>query len=153
MEFYQEALKVNPESQRAQQGINDTRRRLQKTGQLLWPTNLPADNASIPSDQQVTAPIPIEPTVSTLPSSEMQTSALASVNKKSHQITQLRYKRRWGLILIAPWLVGLVIFKLAPILATLVAAGADFLITGDGDLLALRDRYAILPPAEFVRRL
>ena len=40
-----------------------------------------------------------------------------------------------------------------PILATLVAAKADFLITGDGDLLALRDRYAILTPAEFVRKL
>jgi len=32
----------------------------------------------------------------------------------------------------------------APILATLVAAKADVLITGDGNLLALRDRYAIL---------
>ncbi len=40
-----------------------------------------------------------------------------------------------------------------PILATLVAAKADVLIIGDGDLLALRDRYAILTPAEFVRRL
>lgn len=40
-----------------------------------------------------------------------------------------------------------------PILATLVAAKADVLITGDGDLLALRDRYAIQTPAEFVRRL
>jgi uncharacterized protein len=39
-----------------------------------------------------------------------------------------------------------------PILATLVAAKADVLVTGDGDLLALRDRYAILTPAEFVRR-
>jgi len=40
-----------------------------------------------------------------------------------------------------------------PILATLVATKADVLITGDGDLLALRGRYAILTPAEFVRRL
>ena len=40
-----------------------------------------------------------------------------------------------------------------PILATLVAAKTDLLITGDGDLLALRDRYAILTPAEFVRSL
>lgn len=40
-----------------------------------------------------------------------------------------------------------------PILATLVGAKADVLITGDGDLLALRDRYAIRTPAEFVRRL
>lgn len=41
----------------------------------------------------------------------------------------------------------------APILATLVAAKADVLITGDGDLLALRGQYAILSPAEFARNL
>jgi len=41
----------------------------------------------------------------------------------------------------------------APILATLIASSADVLVTGDGDLLALRDRYPIETPAEFVRRL
>jgi len=41
----------------------------------------------------------------------------------------------------------------APILATLAAAKADVLATGDGDLLALRDQYPIETPAEFVRRL
>lgn len=41
----------------------------------------------------------------------------------------------------------------APILATLAAAKADVLVTGDKDLLALRDRYPIETPAEFVRRL
>ena len=40
-----------------------------------------------------------------------------------------------------------------PILATLVAAEADALVSGDRDLLALRDRYAILTPAEFARSL
>jgi putative PIN family toxin of toxin-antitoxin system len=41
----------------------------------------------------------------------------------------------------------------APILATLVAAKADVLISGDDDLLALRERYAIQTPAEFARKL
>jgi len=41
----------------------------------------------------------------------------------------------------------------APILATLATAKADVLVTGDGDLLALRDKYPIETPAEFVRRL
>jgi len=41
----------------------------------------------------------------------------------------------------------------ASILATLVAAEADLLVTGDGDLLELRDRYPIETPSEFVRRL
>ncbi len=40
-----------------------------------------------------------------------------------------------------------------PILATLVAAEADLLVTGDSDLLELRDRYPIETPSEFVRRL
>jgi len=41
----------------------------------------------------------------------------------------------------------------AAILATLVIAKADLLVTGDGDLLALRDQYPIETPAEFVRRM
>jgi putative PIN family toxin of toxin-antitoxin system len=40
-----------------------------------------------------------------------------------------------------------------PILATLLAADADCLVSGDGDLLAMRDRFPIQSPAEFVRRL
>ena len=41
----------------------------------------------------------------------------------------------------------------APILATLAATNADVLVTGDGDLLSLRDTYPIETPAEFIRRL
>jgi len=40
-----------------------------------------------------------------------------------------------------------------PVLATLLAAGADCLVSGDSDLLAMRDRFPIQAPAEFVRRL
>jgi putative PIN family toxin of toxin-antitoxin system len=36
-----------------------------------------------------------------------------------------------------------------PILGTFLAARADYLITGDKDLLALAGRYPILAPAEF----
>ncbi len=39
-----------------------------------------------------------------------------------------------------------------PILGTLLAANADYLITGDKDLLALAGRYPILAPAEFWAR-
>ena len=41
----------------------------------------------------------------------------------------------------------------APILACLIAAKADFLVTGDGDLLALRDDYPIVSPADFAAKL
>jgi len=40
-----------------------------------------------------------------------------------------------------------------PVLATLIASGADVLVTGDRDLLVLREEYPIETPAEFVRRL
>jgi len=39
-----------------------------------------------------------------------------------------------------------------PVLQTLLAAKADYLITGDKDLLALADRYPIVTPAEFWSR-
>ena len=39
------------------------------------------------------------------------------------------------------------------ILGALIAAEADLLVTGDRDLLVLRDRFPIETPAEFVRRI
>ncbi len=39
-----------------------------------------------------------------------------------------------------------------PILATLIAAGADCLVTGDRDLLTLAGQYPILSPADFCAR-
>lgn len=41
----------------------------------------------------------------------------------------------------------------APILASMVSAGADYLVTGDGDLLALRHKYVIVKPTEFAAKL
>lgn len=41
----------------------------------------------------------------------------------------------------------------AAVLATLIHSEAEALITGDTDLLVLADRYPIISPAEFVRRL
>lgn len=39
-----------------------------------------------------------------------------------------------------------------PILATLIAAGADCLVSGDKDLLALAEHYPVLTPADFCAR-
>jgi uncharacterized protein len=39
--------------------------------------------------------------------------------------------------------------KDVPVLGTLIAAKADYLITGDGDLLVLAGRYSIVTPTEF----
>ena len=40
-----------------------------------------------------------------------------------------------------------------PILGAFLAASADVLVSGDEDLLSLRDKYRIETPAEFVKRL
>ena len=40
-----------------------------------------------------------------------------------------------------------------PILASLIVSGADLLVSGDKALLALRERFAIVTPAEFAARL
>lgn len=39
-----------------------------------------------------------------------------------------------------------------PVLRTLLAANAHYLVTGDKDLLALADRYPIITPADFWAR-
>lgn len=39
-----------------------------------------------------------------------------------------------------------------PVLQTLLASGAHYLVTGDKDLLALADRHPIVTPAEFWTR-
>lgn len=39
-----------------------------------------------------------------------------------------------------------------PVLGTLVASQANYLITGDKDLLALAERYPVVTPAEFWRK-
>lgn len=41
----------------------------------------------------------------------------------------------------------------SPILATLIASNADYLITGDQDLLKLKDQYSILTLTEFNQKL
>ncbi len=41
----------------------------------------------------------------------------------------------------------------APVLATLIAGSASFLVTGDSDLLALRSQYPIITPVEFAGKL
>ncbi len=41
----------------------------------------------------------------------------------------------------------------APVLAALIAADADYLVSGDQDLLCLKEQYSIETVADFVKRL
>ncbi len=41
----------------------------------------------------------------------------------------------------------------APVLAALIASHADFLVSGDQDLLSLKEQYSIETVAEFAKRL
>jgi ABC-type sugar transport system permease subunit len=46
--------------------------------------------------------------------------------KRARRLSLARDKRLWGLALISPWIAGLILFKLAPILATLVISFTNF---------------------------
>ena len=58
----------------------------------------------------------------------MQTSSVLkkSITAVTRPSVETRFKRQVGLLLIAPWLVGLLIFKLVPILASLALSFTDF---------------------------
>jgi len=48
------------------------------------------------------------------------------VKSNTHPSVETRFKRRIGLMLISPWLTGLLLFQLAPILASLILSFTDF---------------------------
>ena len=58
----------------------------------------------------------------------MQTTSILKENISAvpRDSVETRFKRHIGLMLISPWLVGLLIFRLAPILASLVFSFTDF---------------------------
>jgi ABC-type sugar transport system permease subunit len=49
-----------------------------------------------------------------------------ATSKRIHRLSLARDRRLWGFLLISPWIIGLVLFKLAPILATLVISFTNF---------------------------
>jgi multiple sugar transport system permease protein len=59
------------------------------------------------------------------PEERMTTNSIAKTNPP-RQLSLMRNKRLWGLLLISPWLVGLVLYKLAPILVALVISFTNF---------------------------
>jgi len=61
--------------------------------------------------------------------------------------------RHWGLVLISPWLIGFVLFKLVPILSSLVLSLTDFYLLEPGKTqfvglynysLALKDKDTLI---------
>lgn len=53
--------------------------------------------------------------------------------QSTHKKSILRYDRRFGLLLISPWLLGLLLFKLLPILASLGISFTDFHMLNPGE--------------------
>jgi multiple sugar transport system permease protein len=62
-----------------------------------------------------------------------------------------RYNRRWGLLLISPWLIGVIIFKLGPILASLVLSLTDFMLLDPGQtqFIGLQNYIKIFQDSDF----
>src|SRR5689334_14666596 len=71
----------------------------------------------------------------------MERKALKNLIRRS----RFRYDRMLGIALIAPWLIGLLLFKLLPILASLVISFTDFqLLTPEATKFIGLDNYVRL---------
>src|SRR5215510_13541861 len=77
----------------------------------------------------------------------MQTSSVLkkSIAAVTSPSVETRFKRQVGLVLIAPWLLGLLIFKLVPILASLALSFTDFhLLNPDQTQFVGLENYRII---------
>ena len=111
--YLERALEINPLSERARKGLEWAHRRLDQ--QSAQPAIEKAPAARV----RFVPAIPTHPPVQFSPPAEI---------KKAHRPHISRDKRLWGLLLISPWLIGLVLFKLAPLLATLGISFTDFFL-------------------------
>lgn len=68
-----------------------------------------------------------------------------TARRRAHVRRQPRYKLQTGLLLVAPWLAGLVLFNLLPILASLVLSLTDFFLLSPGEIhfVGLRNYLAV----------
>jgi multiple sugar transport system permease protein len=61
-------------------------------------------------------------------------SGAPAVPKIKHRLSMAGSKRLWGLLLISPWLVGFVLFKLAPILAAFAISFTNYYFLEPGQI-------------------
>ena len=125
--YLERALEINPESQRARMGLEWAR------GRQAWEQTNPVRRIALSRSAQAELP--------TQPAQVKQTGQAVSTVAPLHPAAGTeparrphpsRDKRLWGLLLISPWLIGLLLFKLAPLLATLGISFTDFfLLTPD----------------------
>jgi multiple sugar transport system permease protein len=124
--YCQRALAIHPNSPRALKALEWARAR--KPWEQPEPLSRKAGIASI-------APVRPQPILRPVPSIHQEPVSLpipAARTKPRRRLLQNRDKRMWGLLLISPWLIGLALFKLAPLLATLGISFTDFfLLTPD----------------------
>ena len=160
--YLERALAINPNSQRARDGLKWAYERhvSEMTSSLYQPMKpAPVQPAEVQLDPdvvqalqaspEVVAEVQLDPDiVLALQSSPEAVASLpvevpaqipleipsqvSTKTKASGRPQQSHDKRLWGLLLISPWLVGLVLFKLAPLLATFGISFTDFyLLTPD----------------------
>jgi ABC-type sugar transport system permease subunit len=127
--YLERALEIDPESVRARKGLEWARAR------PAWEQPQPVRRAAI--SHPGAAETPTQPlsaiqqiqTASTI--TAIQPTTRAGKTRRQHVA---RDKRLWGLLLISPWLIGLVIFKLAPLLTTLGISFTDMFFLEPGKM-------------------
>jgi multiple sugar transport system permease protein len=126
--YLERALEIAPNSVRALKGLEWAR------GRQAWEQTYPVRRVTLPRPAQAEPPTRPKPAnfdeQAARPAALMRTEA--KVKLARHRQRPSRDKRLWGLLLISPWLIGLALFKLAPLLATLGISFTDFfLLTPD----------------------
>ena len=123
--YFERALEINPNSQRARQGLEWAHRQqldeeTQTARQKVEAAAARAQAFPQPNAAAQAGKSSVRASSEAAPVLQVSPPAHPTARKKaSRRPPQRRDKRLWGLLLISPWLVGLVLFKLAPILATL----------------------------------
>jgi multiple sugar transport system permease protein len=118
--YLQRALEINPRSPRALAGLEWARQR--QALSATQPVRRIARAAIAPVQASTAVNYPVAPKEIASPPPDKK--------KPSRRTHQSRDKRLWGLLLISLWLIGLLLFKLAPLLATLGISFTDmYLLT------------------------
>ncbi len=127
--YLERALVINPDSPRALKGLEWARERANRE------ITQPERQKGVPVPASAEPPTQPNPAIQKVQAASISAPAFPAARTKSaHRPHPSRDKRLWGLLLISPWLIGLLVFKLAPLFATLGISFTDFYLLEPGKM-------------------
>ena len=127
--YCERALAIHPNSPRALKGLEWARERQNRE------ITQPVRRKVVPVPASAEPPSQPDPALQKVQAAPVPAPAIPAANAKSARRPHpSRDKRLWGLLLISPWLIGLLVFKLAPLFATLGISFTDFYLLEPGKM-------------------